>query len=494
MRGISRRFQETIALDQVDFDLRAGSLHGLLGENGAGKSTLMKILAGAERPDSGTIRLASRPMELRGPADALSKGIAMIFQELNMAPHLSVAENIFLGDEPSRLGWIRAAGQRRMCAQLLEQLGMALDPDTTVARLSPGRRQMVEIARAVHRASQVLILDEPTSYLSIAESEELFRIIASLRDRGIGMIYITHRLEEVERLADEITVLRDGRLVYSEQLAPRGTSNRLNIREVLRAMVGREIQDFYPSHKSAPGEVLLEVRDLCDDDLLHDVSLEVRSGEIVGLSGLVGSGRTEFAETLFGLRPPRSGTVLLDGQPVQTTGPVEAIRQGMAFLTEDRKDTGILPTLSIYQNLTLPTLGSFCRSIWIDIAREIRSAGDAMTRVRVKADSPLQSIEHLSGGNQQKVLLARWLLAEARLWILDEPTRGIDVAAKVDIYRSIQKVAERGKGILLISSELPEILGICDRVLVFRQGRVVASLRVADTNQEELIRYAAVGP
>ncbi len=488
MRGISKRFGPVQALSDVTFSVRKGTVHALCGENGAGKSTLMKILAGVHQPDAGAIELNGRECQFTAPADALKAGISMIYQELDLAEDLTVAENIFLGAEPR--GALPFTVDRRamftQAAELASQYGFTIDANATVAELSTGDCQIVELLKALRRKSSIIVMDEPTSSLSEAEAQRLFAVVRQLRKRGLAIVYISHRLEEVVDLADDISILRDGRVVHS---AP---ADQLNIASIVHHMVGRELNEFFPAKSAAIGEVRLQVKGLSSDEGINGVSFEVRSGEIVGLAGLMGSGRTEIARAIFGVQPRTSGEIVLDGTPLNIKSPADAIANGIALLTEDRKRTGLCVNLPCFWNVTLPNLGVLGMNLIVQPAKEAATAARVGAQMNVKWASPHAPASSLSGGNQQKLLVARWLLAESRFMIFDEPTRGIDVGAKREIYALLNDLAAKGKAILFISSELPELFGVADRILVMRRGRLAGNLATKQTSPNEVMHLAAV--
>jgi ABC-type sugar transport system ATPase subunit len=489
---IEKSYSGVSVLKGAHLAVGAGEIHGLVGENGAGKSTLVKILAGEVKSDGGEIVWLGKPANLTTRHDAERLGITMIHQELNLAPHLTVAQNLFLGHEPGRCGLLDRRQEERQTQASLERLGFDLDPRTPVRRLSPAQRQLVEIARAVARARSLVIMDEPTSSLSAKEADELFHAIEQLKMGGIAAIFVTHRLKELATFADRVTVLRDGETVYE------GPTPRSDFGELIRAMVGRELKDFYPSRSSRRGEVALEVQGLCrvrDSRArgFEGISFSLRHGEIVGLAGLVGAGRTELVESLFGVLPPDTGKIVIDGQQVSIRSPQDAIRLGIALITEDRQRTGLAMNLSVAQNITLANLSAILHSGVLDLQQEQRVARDFLDRLKIRARSIEQKVSRLSGGNQQKVVLAKWLFRQGRIFIFDEPTRGIDVGVKAEIYRLMNQLAESGAAVLMVSSELPEILGLADRVLVMRNGRLAMELETAKTTQEEIMRYATLG-
>jgi len=488
MRGVSKRFGAVRALDEVSLRVRAGTVHALVGENGAGKSTLMKVLAGSHRPDGGAIEVHGRPWRPAGPADALAGGVAMIFQELSLAPDLSVAENVFLGIEP-RGPFPGTVSRRTMIERtrtLAAEHGFDVDPLARVDELPTASCQVVEVLKALARDASILVMDEPTSSLGRDEARVLLDLVRALRGRGVTVVYISHRLEEVMELADDVTVLRDGRAVHS---GPRAGQD---IATIVRHMVGRELVDFYPARRAAIGPVRLDVRGLCTASGLADVTFSVRAGEVVGVAGLVGAGRTDLARALFGVEPLTAGSVSFDGERLSFAGPADAIRAGFAYVTEDRKRTGLCLDLPAAWNVSLPCLEQLGMAVLVNRSRELRLVKRATDRLGVRWSGPEAATSSLSGGNQQKLMLARAVLADSRMLVLDEPTRGIDIAAKVDIYRLLGEQAGEGKAVLLISSELPELLGVTDRLLVMRRGRIVGELETSRASQEEVVRLAAV--
>jgi ribose transport system ATP-binding protein len=487
MTHISKTFGPVRALDDVSFSVRAGTVHALCGENGAGKSTLMKILAGVYQPDAGTIRVFGVDHRMATPSDALSAGISMLYQELDLAEDLTVYENVFLGREmhASIPFMVDHAGMIEKTRDLCSQYGFDLDPTATIRQLTPGQCQVVELLKALMREARIIVMDEPTSSLSEAEAASLFRIVDALRHRGLAIVYISHRMEEIKSLADEITVLRDGAVAGGDK------AGNLTLDQIVKLMVGREIREFYPPRAVSLGDVLLDVDKLESDEGIRDVSFTVRHGEVVGMAGLVGAGRTETARALFGVQPLRAGTIHLNGHAVNIRNPADAIRNGMALLTEDRKRTGLCTELPCSWNLMLPNYARAGMRTVLDLGRERSLCMEYGEKVKVKWRDPEAPASSLSGGNQQKVLIARWLLADAQLVIVDEPTRGIDVGAKKEVYALINELAASGKAILLISSELPELFGVCDRLLVMRRGQLVGDLKVAETTPEDVMHLAA---
>jgi ribose transport system ATP-binding protein len=489
MRGIAKRFAGNTVLDGVSLSVSAGEAHALVGENGAGKSTLMKILAGVHQPDAGEILIGGEALRFSRPADALACGVAMIYQELSLAPHLTVAENIFLGREPLRFAPLGVVNRRELnerAGRLLAGYGFHLDPRAPVKRLSAADRQLVEIARATLEARRVVVMDEPTSSLTAREAEELFRLIRDLKGRGLAVIYISHRLEELSAIADRLTILRDGRAVYT------GAWGELSSDEIIRHMAGRELKEIFPPRRAEVGEARLRVEGLTRAGEFEGVSFEARAGEVVGLAGLAGAGRTELVEAIFGARPADEGTVCLNGPRLDPARPDRSVARGLGLLTEDRKRTGLCLNLSLAKNLTLANVKALARGWRVRRGRERAAAREYIEKLHIRPPDPEKIVGRMSGGNQQKVLLARWLFASSQVFLLDEPTRGVDVAARSEIYRAVNRLAEAGAAVVMVSSDLPELLGMADRILVMRRGRVVAELDARRTTQEEVLKYAAV--
>ncbi len=508
--NISKAFAGVQALDDVSLALRAGEVHALMGENGAGKSTLMRVLAGLHSPDTGEIRLHGRRVAIRSPHEAMRLGIAMIHQELMPIPDLTVAENVTLGREPASrlLGRIDRRAQREEAGRLLGLLGADVPLRRRMRDLSVAQMQTVEIAKALGCNARIVIMDEPTAAISGHEVEALFRVIDTLRRQGAAIVYITHRMDEVFRVAQTVTVLRDGRHVATR---PAG---ELDEERLIGLMVGRELKPMFaasvedkesekgrrrqqpPPATTRPDDaaevepVPLAVRGLGRAGAFHDVSFEVRRGEVLGLAGLMGAGRTEVAEALFGLKPAHCGAILVRGKPVRIRRPADAMRCGIGMVTEDRKGYGLVPTLSVRQNITLASLRACCAGPVVRHRREAAAATAGIRRFHIRTATDRQPVGQLSGGNQQKVVIARTLMAEPNIVILDEPTRGIDVGAKREVYGIIARLAREGKAVILISSELPEVLALSDRLLVMRQGRVAAELDPSGTSQEEVLKHA----
>jgi ABC-type sugar transport system ATPase subunit len=488
MRGISKSFGPVQALSDVSFTVRAGTVHALVGENGAGKSTLVKILAGVHRPDKGSIEIHHNSYTFDKPEQALAAGVSMIYQDLDLAEHLTVAENVFLGNEPRGIlpFTVDHKAMVEKTAELAESFNFDIDPTAVVSQLSTGDCQVAAIIKALARRASIIVMDEPTSSLSETEVVRLFEAVRLLRNKGISVIYISHRLEEIIGLADDVTVLRDGRLVHSESVT------KLDIVQIVRYMVGRELTEFFPARDVKPGDVRVRVENLSSDSRIKDVSFDIRAGEIVGMAGLVGAGRTEVARAIFGVDQKTSGSIVLDNEELPINSPADAISNGIALLTEDRKRTGLCLGLACSWNVTIASLGLLGMKWIINPARENKIAEDIGAQLSIKWLSPQAPVDSLSGGNQQKLLIARWLLAKSKFMIFDEPTRGIDVGAKKEVYSLLNRLAEEGKAILFISSELPELFGITDRILVMRRGRLVGNLKTGETTQEEVMHLAAV--
>jgi inositol transport system ATP-binding protein len=487
IQGIRKSFPGVVALDNVQFKLRAGTVHALMGENGAGKSTLMKIIAGIYTPDQGEVRVKGRPLTLHGPLDALNQGIAMIHQELNLMPYMTVAENIWIRREPlTRFGFVDHGELRRRTQALFDRLVIDIDPEAEVRSLSIASRQMVEIAKAVSFDSDVLIMDEPTSALTEKEVAHLFRIIRQLRDQGKGIVYITHKMNELFDIADEVSVFRDGKYIDTK------LSSEVTRDEIIQMMVGREITQMFPKEIVPIGEVVLSVKNLGVKGIFSDVTFDLRAGEILGLAGLVGSGRSNVAEALFGVVPATSGQISIDGKDVVIHSPANALTHGMAFLTEDRKDTGCFLILDVLANMESAVLSQrYVKFGFVQQGALDRDCDEMSRSLRVKTPGMDEVIQNLSGGNQQKVLVGRWLLTKPRILILDEPTRGIDVGAKAEIHRLVSQLAGQGLAVLMISSEMPEVLGMSDRVMVMHEGRVTGIVDRKDADQVSIMELAS---
>ena len=484
--NISKSFSGVPVLNKVCLDLEAGMVHALMGENGAGKSTLMNILMGMFPPDQGEILIKGKPVKFASARNALSHGIAMIHQELLVFPELTVAENIFMGREPIiGLGWINRKSLYSQAETLMQQLGMNVPVTAKMKDLGIGEMQLVEIIKALSNDASILIMDEPTSAISQKETEMLFQTITTLKQRGKAIVYISHKMDEIYRLADTITVLRDG-----NHIATRSRED-LQLEELIHLIVGRELNTFFQKNPSKPGEVMLEVKGVCTD-ILKDVSFQLRKGEILGIAGLMGSGRTNIAQVIAGMEKQTSGEIYLHGKSVRITSPREAIQQGIGLVTEDRKQYGLLLDASVKRNITLPSLKKYCRGMFMDPRKENEVTDREIKRFRIKTASKNQAVGRLSGGNQQKVVIAGINLNDPDLIILDEPTRGVDVGAKQEIYEYIASLVTRGKAVILISSELPELLALSDRILVVREGAIKAELGREEATQELIMQYAMI--
>ena len=483
MTGISKRFHGVQALKQVDFEANLGEVTALVGENGAGKSTLMKILTGIHRRDEGEIFLDGRPVRIDSPIAAMHQGISIIHQELNVLPNLSVAENIFVGHEKKKGLFIDRDYYRSRTAELLKEVELNVDPDTETRYLSTAQKQLVEILRAVAYDAKIVVMDEPTSSLTKRETDVLFDIIRSLKARNIGVIYISHRMDEIMALADRVTVLRDGRRVGSLERSEMTESG------IIRMMVGRELNEIFAKRPAKIGDVVLEARGL-SIGYVKDVSFKVRAGEILGFSGLVGAGRSEIMRVVFGVDKRDSGEILIDGKPADIQCPGDAIAAGIALVPEDRKEQALILGLDVCENMSLAILKSLREGLFVNRDRQEKLATDYVGELRVATPSIRQKVKNLSGGNQQKVVLAKWMAAKPRILILDEPTRGIDVGAKQEIHSLMSDLAAQGVAIIMISSEMPEILGMSDRIVVMHEGHVKGELLRKDASQETIMQMA----
>lgn len=484
--GISKRFPGVQALQGINLDVRRGSCHALMGENGAGKSTLGKILAGLYEPDEGRIIFAGRPANFRGPRDAFLAGIGIVHQELAFCENLSVAENLCLSSLPSSFGFISRREMNERAERALAAIGAELNVNTLMEELSVGRQQLVQIAGAVAGGAKVIIFDEPTSSLSQVEARRLFELIKSLHERGITSIYVSHRLEEIFELCDTVTVLRDGRHVATRP------AKELNEKQLVEMMIGRSFEAYFPAHgKTVTDKELLRVENLFSPGKFDSISFSVREGEIVGLAGLVGAGRTEVAMALFGLDRNATGDIFINGKRAQIKTPSQAMNYGIGLVPEDRKRFGLVLGMNARENISLAILRRLARLGWIRVKKEIEQAGEFFNRLRVRAPGLNTVVAALSGGNQQKLVIARWLAAKCNLLIVDEPTRGVDVGAKAEIHGLIDQMAQNGSGILLISSELPEVINLSDRVLVMRNGRLAGELPRAQATQSAILKLMA---
>ena len=485
MRNISKSFGGVHALRDVSLECTPGTVHALVGENGAGKSTLIKILSGALSADSGEIFFKGELHRSFSTREALNRGISVIYQELALVSQMTVAENIFLGREPrNAFGLIDHSRIRSEAEALLSQLGLKIDLDTEVGDLSVAFQQMVEIAKALSKNADLIVMDEPSAILAGHELEQLFNIIQSLVNRGVSIIYISHRLEEVFRIADVVTVLKDGQLVETESI------HELTRAELVKMMVGRTLEEVFPVSNNQPGKPVLIAENISTDTVLEQVSLDLRQGEIVGLAGMVGSGRTELARALFGADPLTSGSIKINGENAYLKNPSEAIKKKISLVPEDRKEQGLFTELPIRNNITMPILRKISQWGFLSRSKEQEIVDQSRNQLSIAMASGSQEVQYLSGGNQQKVVLAKWLQTRPEIIIMDEPTRGVDVGAKFEIYQLMRHLNQEGIGILMISSELTEILGLSDRILVMREGRIVAELVPSETSEEQIIEYA----
>ncbi len=485
MRHIRKTFPGVVALDDVDFELRRGEVHILLGENGAGKSTLMKILSGAYQKSAGQIILDGVEVEIKNPKHAQALGIGIIYQEFNLIPQLSVGENIFLGREPARLpGLINQRAIFQEAVRVLSSLGVTLDPQRLVKELKVADQQMVEVAKALSLDARILIMDEPTAALTEHEIKELFATIRRLKDTGVAIVYISHRMEELFEIGDRVTVLRDGRTVGTYDV--RG----MNKSELIRLMINRELTELFPKEEAKRGEEILRVEGLSTKDGLKDISFSLHKGEVLGIAGLLGAGRTELARAIFGLDKITSGTIYINGTPQQINSPRRAINSGIGFLTEDRKSQGLVLPLSVKENLCLSSVDKFSSWGVMDSGEEQQAANRYVKELRIRTPSLDQQVVFLSGGNQQKVVLSKWLCCQSEVFIFDEPTRGVDVGAKAEIYQLMNRLTASGVAIIMISSELLEVLGMSDRIMVMRGGRITGEFSAAEATQERILQCA----
>ena len=479
---VVKHFPGVLAVDGVDLDIRPGEVHVVAGENGAGKSTLMKLLSQVDRPDGGEIELEGERVAFHGPRHAQRLGIAMVHQEFALAPHLTIAENLVLGRETTRLGLIPRGSEKRAARELLERVGLDVDPARKAGSLSVAAQQRVEIAKALAVDARVVIMDEPTATLTEREIEGLFGVIRDLVKDGIAVLYISHRLDELTKIADRVTVMRDGRVIETLD------KDRIDEREIVKLMVGRDIENLYPKADVKPGDVVLKVEGLTRPGVLRDCSFEVRAGEILGFAGLMGAGRTELARAVFGADPIARGRVELDGRELTIRSPRAAIDAGIGYLTEDRKGDGLALQLGIEPNITLANVPG--KPTWIDRARERRVAAERAEQLDIRSPSLRSPVETLSGGNQQKVVVAKWLETDARVLFFDEPARGIDVGTKAELFKLLGTLAADGRAIVLISSYLPELINMCDRVLVLRDGTIAGELGRDELSEERIAALA----
>lgn len=489
MSGISKAFSGNVVLNKVEFELHDGEIHALMGENGAGKSTLMKILSGIYEKDAGSVKVDGKQVEFTSPKDAEGMGIAVIHQELNILPDLTVAENLFLGKEKTYgpFGILRKKEMQEEARALLAKLGLEIDPRTRAGDLSVGKQQIIEIAKAIACDAKYIIMDEPTAALTDREIETLFQTVRELKEKGISFVYISHRMEEIFAICDRITILRDGTYVGVREI-PKTTFD-----EIVAMMVGRELGERFPSRKAVIREVKLQVNNLSSAGAFENVSFTLRKGEILGVAGLMGAGRTEVAQALFGYRNTTAGEISIDGKPVKINSPIDAMKYKMGFVTEDRKTEGLILDFSVKDNIMLANLEKGAKSGVIVPRLENDLAAKYIEQLRIRTSSAAQSAKSLSGGNQQKVVIAKWLGTNPQILILDEPTRGVDIGAKKEIYQIMNQLAEAGVSILMISSELPEIIGMADRVIVMHEGKITGMLAKKDMTQEKIMHYATGG-
>ncbi|MDR8391727.1 sugar ABC transporter ATP-binding protein [Aliifodinibius sp. S!AR15-10] len=485
MENITKRFPGVLALDDVKFDLKRGEVHVLLGENGAGKSTLMKILSGAYEKDDGTIWIDGEQREISSPRYAQELGIGIIYQEFNLNPFLSVAENIFLGREPTLapgvINWKRLFAKAQ---EILDELNVNINSKEEVGDLGVAMQQMVEVAKALSLNARILIMDEPTAALSRHEIQQLFRIIRHLKKQGVAVIYISHRLEEIFEIGDRVTVLRDGKYIDTRPV------KSISRDELVRLMVNRDLDEQIPKKKAKLGPVVLRVDNLCVDNRLHDIEFSLRKGEVLGIAGLMGAGRTQLARAIFGVDKISEGKIYVDGTEVSVSSPRDAINAGIGFVTEDRKSEGLVLNRSVKENISLPNIRKFLSMGVLDFEKENRTVDEYISKLDIRTPGRDQNVVYLSGGNQQKVVLSKWLCSHARIFIFDEPTRGIDVGAKKEIYQLMNELTAKGVAIIMISSEMPEILGMSDRILVMCNGRITGRLDGEEATQEKIMKYA----
>ncbi len=488
MEGIHKYFSGVHALKGVNFELKAGEVHALMGENGAGKSTLIKVLCGIHKRDGGTIELFGKEVNFNGITDSQDAGISVIHQELNMMNHLTVAQNMFIGREPKKGIFIDDKKMVRDAAEMFARIGVKIDPTVKLGTLTVGKQQMVEIAKAVSHECKLLVLDEPTAALTQPEVEELFKIMNDLRDKGIGMIYISHRMDEINRISDRVTVMRDGEYV--------GTINTAEATkdDIVKMMVGRVIMGDKKEASTVPADapVVLEVKNLNAGKEVRNVSFKLRKGEILGFAGLMGAGRTEVARALYGADPKNSGEIYINGKSVNIKTPEQAVKKGICYLSEDRKRFGLMLQKSVTENSAIASIDDYIQFGWINNKKMVRVSADANALLKTKTPSMEQLLKNLSGGNQQKVIIARWLMKNSDIFIFDEPTRGIDVGAKSEMYALMEDLASKGKSVIMISSELAEIQRLSDRVIVMCEGRITGELDIADATQEEIMKYATM--
>lgn len=483
-KGVSKSFADVSVLKNIDLTINRGEVHALMGENGAGKSTLMKILAGIYQPTVGEILFKGKDLKISNPRDALLKGISMIHQELSAVKDLTIAENIFLGREPSKFGFIDYKEMITKTKEILKSIGVNLNPKTKMRDLKVSDMQMVEICKAVSYNADVIIMDEPTSAITDREVEKLFTVIRDLKEQGKSIIYISHKMKEIFEICDTITVLRDGSIISTKP------AEKTNNEELISLMVGRELNEVFPKKSNQPGEVLISIRNLSKKGLFKNINFEVRQGEILGIAGLMGAGRTEVVESIFGLHKIDEGHVEIQNKKVRINHPNDAIKNGIALVTEDRREQGLVLCRSVKENITISALNEITKLGMLNKTSEDKTVDSFIESLRIKLNSKYQEVGRLSGGNQQKVVIAKWLMTKPRILILDEPTRGIDIGAKSEIYKLMTTFANEGYAIIVISSELPEVLGLSDRIIVLSNGELTGELTREEASQEKIMEYA----
>lgn len=488
VENIHKAFGENSVLRGVDFELKAGEVHALMGENGAGKSTLMNIITGLHKQDDGRVFIDGEERMFANPKEAEENGVSFIHQEMVTWPELTVLENMFMGkEERTKLGWLKNKEMRKKAQATFDELGVRIDLDQTMKTLSVGQQQLIEIAKTLMSDAQVIIMDEPTAALTDREIEILFQIIEKLKKNQVSFVYISHRMEEIFAISDQVTVMRDGVSISTKK------TTDTTYDEIVRNMVGRDLEDYYPEISFAPGKPVLEVQNLTRQPSFRDVSFSLHSGEILGVAGLMGAGRTEIMRTIFGVDALDEGTIFIDGEEVEIKSPYDAISRGIGFLTENRRDEGLILDFSVRDNVTLTSFQEFSKYGWIDQKEEREFVDLLIERLTVKTSNPSLPVGTLSGGNQQKVVLAKWIGAGSKILILDEPTRGVDVGAKREIYKLMEELVERGVGIIMVSSDLPEVIGISHRVLVVHEGKIAGEVREDELTEEKIMTLATGG-
>ncbi|WHY72048.1 sugar ABC transporter ATP-binding protein [Fictibacillus enclensis] len=489
LSGIYKSFSDVHVLKDVNFEVRPGEVHALMGENGAGKSTLMKIMAGIYQRDKGTAMVKGKEVHFSSPKEAEEMGIGVVHQELNIIPYLTVTENLFLGKELTygKSGILRTSAMRKQARKALEALGVKIDPDAVAGELSVGQQQMIEIAKVLETNSDCIIMDEPTAALTDREIEALFEVIEKLRNQGVGIVYISHRMEEIFRICDRISVLRDGNFIGTK------TVSETDFDEIVSMMVGRELGERFPERQVTIGPERLRVENLSRNEYFEDIYFDVKQGEILGVAGLMGAGRTEIMEAIFGYKKKDSGTVYLDGQRLNISKPADAIAAGLAFVTEDRKDKGLVIGMTVRENFTLTNLKAVSNNGILSARSEQEETDRLIKKLHVKTSGREQTVKSLSGGNQQKIVIGKWVNNQPKVLILDEPTRGVDVGAKKEIYQIMNELTEQGVSIIMVSSELPEVLGMSDRILVIHEGKIAKIMHREEADQEKIMHAATGG-